>query len=246
MAQISRLQISRLGHALPGLKEPLRVVHLSDLHFGLYTMAEDVSRWVEQTLNEAPDLILITGDFVDRLAWRDIGGLFKALEPLHAPLGVWGVWGNHDHNRSRTRVLGPAFKDLHFQILVNEGRQVREDVFLMGVDEEVEASFDAARIFASKPGTATCIAMSHSPDTLPQLPPEIDLVLAGHTHGGQIKLPGLGALRTSSAYGKRFLEGWIREEGLPLAYVSRGLGTTALPIRWNSPAELVVLELNPL
>ena len=237
-------QVSRLSHFLPKLEEPLRLVQLSDLHFGLYTNGKDVSRWVEQTLNEAPDLILLTGDFMDRLAWRSSTGLIEALKPLSAPLGVWGVWGNHDHNRSRVRHLKPAFERLGIQILVNEGRTVRDDLFLVGIDEEVQPWPDIEHVFSSKSAETACIAMSHSPDTLPQLPLAIDLVLAGHTHGGQIKLPGLGALRTSSIYGQRFLEGWIREENLPLAYVSRGLGTTALPIRWGSPSELVVLEIS--
>lgn len=238
-------QLSRLSQTIKGLRKPVCLVQLSDLHFGLYTNADDVTTWVDQTLAEAPDLILLTGDFVDRLSWRGHAGLLEALRPLSAPLGVWGVWGNHDHSRDKVKSLAPAFAATGLQILINEGRLVREDLFLVGFDEKAQASPDVKSILSTRPEGTACIAMSHSPDILPKLSPAIDLVLAGHTHGGQIKLPFVGALRTSSAYGQRFLEGWINEEALPLAYVSRGLGTTALPIRWGSPSELVVLELTP-
>lgn len=238
-------QLSRLSDTLPGLKIPIKIVHLSDLHYGLYTRASTISNWVGQTLSESPDLILITGDFVDRLAWRKMDGLVQALEPLEAPLGVWGVWGNHDHSWNKIQRLGPALQEAGVHILVNDGRLIREDLFLAGLDESVQPTPDMKCVLAAKPKDATCIVMSHSPDLLPHLPAELDLVLSGHTHGGQIKLPGLGALRTSSIYGQRFLEGWIKEDGLPLAYVSRGLGTTLLPVRWGSPSEIVVLELTP-
>ena len=79
---------------------------------------------------------------------------------------------------------------------------------------------------------------------LPEVPTDVGLTLSGHTHGGQVVLPGLGALQTSSRYGDRFLAGWV--QGPARGYVSRGLGVTSIPVRINCPAELTILDLMPV
>ena len=96
-----------------------------------------------------------------------------------------------------------------------------------------------------RPLEAACLLLAHNPDSLPHVPLSVDLALCGHTHGGQIRLPGWGPVFTSSEHGQRFASGWVEEPGVALGYVSRGLGTVILPARLNCAAELAVFDLVP-
>ena len=237
-------EVNHHRFVLKDLESPLRIVQLSDLHFGLYVGERRLEAWVEAALAATPDLIVITGDFVDRLAWQETTALFRQLRKLNAPLGVWGVWGNHDYAQAATSdAFVAALSHAGVRLLVNEGVRLRDDLFLAGVDDFLEGRPSLSLALEERPPLGACILLSHNPDILPRVPARVGLTLCGHTHGGQIKLPVVGALRTSSRYGKRFLEGRISEP-VP-AFVSRGLGYSALPLRVLSPAEIVVLELVP-
>lgn len=236
-----RFEISRHVVMMP-IQAPLKVVQLSDLHYGPFLRQGSVSAWVEAARLELPDVILITGDFIDRFAEEEITPLVSALSQLSAPLGVWGVWGNHDHFRFRpiTKLLR-LLQEAGVTILNNRGVALREDFYLAGVDDFRTGYPDLAAALRGRPAGATCLLMSHNPDMLPLIPAAVDLVLCGHTHGGQINLPLIGAPVTSSRYGQRFRAGWV--EAPARAYVSRGLGVSMLPLRLNCPPELAVFEL---
>jgi predicted MPP superfamily phosphohydrolase len=236
-----RFEVSRHTLLLP-LSAPVKIVQLSDLHYGPLLRQGSVSAWVEATRLEHPDLILITGDFVDRFTDEELTPLVSALSQLSAPLGVWGVWGNHDHFRFRpiTSLLRPL-QEAGITILNNRGVALRDDLYLAGVDDFRTGYPDLAAAIGGRPKGATCLLMSHNPDMLPLIPAEVDLVLCGHTHGGQVNFPLIGAPLTSSHYGQRFRAGWV--EAPARAYVSRGLGVTMLPLRLNCPPELAVFEL---
>lgn len=232
----------------PDCKQPVRIVQLSDLHYGPYIHAGHVRNWVALTNAAKPDLIIISGDFVDRMNLRSLTPLANALSQLRAPLGVWAVWGNHDHKRyPDIQKLRTVLEKAGVQFLVNAGVQLRDDLFLAGVDDRVEATPDVMKALKDCPPQGMCVLVSHNPDVLPTLPEaaitRVTLALSGHTHGGQIRLPLVGALRTSSLYGQRFLGGWS-DAPVP-AYVSRGLGMTFLPLRINCPPELVMMQINP-
>jgi predicted MPP superfamily phosphohydrolase len=153
------------------------------------------------------------------------------------------VLANHD--RTRFRDLQPllsAFRSSGVQPLLNQGVQLRDDLYLAGIDDWRTGHPDAQRALGGQARGARLLR-SHNPDAIPALPGGFDLVLAGHTHGGQIRLPLVGPLVTSSEYGRRFAEGWV-DAPMP-AFVSRGLGVTMLPFRLFCPPELVLLELLP-
>ena len=235
-------EVSRHRVPLKGLARPLRVVQMSDLHTGLYIHEETLKRWVALANAQRPDLIVVTGDFVDRFSLNPLPGLGRALARLRAPLGVWGVWGNHD--RWRFRDVGPllgALDAANIRILNNDGVRLRDDFYLAGVDDVLEGSPNLTKALRNLPEDAASLLMLHNPDFLPHVPARVGLTLSGHTHGGQIKAPLYGAIFTSSDYGKRYAEGWVREN----AYVSRGLGVTVLPFRLDCPPELVVMDLKP-
>lgn len=230
---------------LDGLRAPVRLAWLTDLHHGEFVRTASVRAWVEAALHEAPDVVLLGGDLVDQTPGADPDqDLFAALARLRAPLGVWAVAGNHDH--ARFRGIGPyehALGAAGIEVLVNRGVALRGDLYLAGLDDLRNGRPDLAATLRGRPATGATVLLSHNPDVLPEVPTDVGLTLSGHTHGGQVVLPGVGALHTSSRYGDRFRAGWVA--GPARGYVSRGLGVTSLPVRINCPAELTVLDLDP-
>jgi len=233
---------------LPTLRAPLRIAFLTDLHYGPWIHARDVASWIEDALTPQPDLILLGGDLIDRHATQaDLPELLDVLAALQAPLGTYAVWGNHDHAALPTPALRRFGQDLAhvgIDLLENHGLALRPDLFLAGVDDLVNGTPDLAAALWDAPEGVTTLLLAHNPDLLPQIAHhDVDLTLAGHTHGGQVVLPLVGPPFTSSTHGRRFLAGWIANP--TRAYVSRGLGVSYLPLRWNCPPELLILDLHP-
>lgn len=236
-----------------GLQRPMRLSLLTDFHLGPFLEAADLIDWIAASNAAEPDLVLIGGDLVDQRYRGDLSELRTLLPDLVSRLGTFAVLGNHD--RTRYRDLSPlegSLAEAGVPLLINAGVSLRDDVYLAGIDDMRVGSADVDAALADAPGAAeradaqvapAKILLSHNPDIIPKLPLTVDLLLAGHTHGGQIRLPGLGPLVTSSAYGARYAEGWVQAP-MP-AFVSRGLGVTALPFRFACPAEVVIIDLEP-
>jgi uncharacterized protein len=246
VAQSYRFEVNLYEYTLPHLKAPLRLAHLSDLHYGPYSQEGSIKAWVDATLAEAPDLVLLTGDFIDHRTRGSLEPLVRQLARLTPPLGIYGVWGNHDYDLgiSKRDELNEAFREAGIRILVNEGTLVRDDLFLAGVDDLWQGQHDLHAALGQRPVDKSCLFMCHIPDILPGIVKygySADLTLCGHNHGGQIKLPFLGAVEVPSKYGRRFLEGWFSEP--TPAFVSRGLGFSVLPVRVGSMSEVVIIDL---
>ncbi|MBA2667506.1 MAG: metallophosphoesterase [Trueperaceae bacterium] len=238
-----RFAVERPSMHIPGLAEPVRIAFLTDLHYGPYVRAGSVTAWVDATMRERPDLVVLGGDLVDAMGPTNPKPLLAALAALDAPLGVFTVWGNHDH--ARFRRLGEferMLSEAGITVLRNRGVRVRDDLFLAGIDDVRSGRPDIPAALAERPNGAACILVSHNPDALPDIPTDVDLTLCGHTHGGQIRIPLVGPIFTSSRYGRRFLAGWVSGPGR--GYVSRGLGVTLVPLRVACPAELTVLDVS--
>jgi uncharacterized protein len=243
-----RFRVETIEARLEGLRDPLRAAWMCDLHYGPFIGVGSVAAWVDATLELSPDVVLLGGDLVDVFGRGDPAPLIEQLARLRAPLGVWGVWGNHDHNRlRRTRGGSAAFEGAlaaaGITMLVNRGVRVRDDLYLAGLDDWREGRPDLSATLAARPAGVPCLLLSHNPDVLPLVPGDVELTLCGHTHGGQVRLPFVGPLVTSSRYGRRFASGWVR--GPARGYVSRGLGVSQLPVRVACPAELTDLTLLP-
>ena len=234
---------------LIGLEKPLRMAHLTDLHFGPAQRLPSVRAWVNATLEQKPDLILITGDFLEyRKSLSNVPELCAELSRLKAPLGVFGVLGNHDLyavRLGRLELIEPL-ELAGIRILTNAGIQIREDVFVAGVDDLWNGNPDLEKALKDAPKTGAILLMSHHPDLLETVPARVGLTLCGHTHGGQVVLPWVGALHSGSRYGQRFVQGFVTGALGARGFVCRGLGTTALPVRYNCPAELAVLDFLPV
>lgn len=241
---IYRPEVEHHEATLDGLQVPLRLVQLSDLHIGPYLHEGSLNAWVDLTLAQDPDLIVITGDIIDSWFYRSVDILTGPLSQLRAPLGVYAVWGNHDRGWSRNITpLAGALQEAEIEILNNRGKLIREDLYLAGIDDWRQGHPNIMAALRDYPAGVASLLLSHNPDALPHIPSWLGLTLCGHTHGGQIRLPLLGAPLTSSRYGQRFAQGWV--EGPARGYVSRGLGATMLPLRINCPPELTVMQLVP-
>ncbi len=240
-------------HTMPvrGLTEPLTIAFLADFHLGPYMGRRQLREWVDASNDLVPDLVVLGGDLVDRFYAGDLTELVAEGSRLTSRLGVVAVPGNHD------RVRYPDLTPLHAAVqaagaslLVNQGVRLREDLVVGGLDDLRRGSPDVGRTFQGlADGEGARVLVSHNPDVIPDLGPTaaagrpIDLILCGHTHGGQVCLPFVGPLVTSSQYGARYAQGWV--EAPEPAFVSRGLGVSLVPFRLLCAPELVFLELEP-
>jgi uncharacterized protein len=244
-SEAHRFGISRHSFKLPKLERGLRVAHLSDLHFGRWHREPAIRRWVDATLAQNPDLIVLTGDLVDgRTSLERLEAFTAELARLRAPLGVFATWGNHDYGLRRSgrlEAFGQMLERVGIRVLTNEGVQVRPDLYLAGVDDYWNGEVDVTQAIRDADPSGATLLLSHNPDILPSVPSNVGLMLSGHTHGGQVRAPFGVGLHSISKFGERYQMGFIQEQ--TTAFVSRGLGTSTVPIRSFCPAELVMLEL---
>jgi len=205
--------------------------------------ADEIRRCVTITNQLKPDLILMTGDYV---AWDPAaqGEVVQALAGLHAPYGVFGSLGNHESITDTEDSITRLFAAQGIHILRQERALIRlggDTLNLIGVDDSI--TDDKAVEHLVMPGTVN-ILLNHNPNDFDQAAElGIDLMLAGHTHGGQLSLEflhrGLALIRLETPY----VSGWYEKSGGQL-YVNRGIGTTVLPIRVGARPEITVLELS--
>lgn len=231
----------------PG-QRPLRVLLMSDIHVQGPDMApERLLRIVQQANALAPDLILIAGDFIGdkEMGTRAYSAQDMAapLAGLEAPLGRFAVLGNHDHWNNAPAVHA-ALTGAGIRVLVNEAVRVGP-LALGGVDDDHTSRSDLGRtLVAMQMAGGVPILLSHSPDPFPSLPDDVPLMLAGHTHCGQIRLPIIGVLATASRHGKRYACGRFDERGRTLI-VGAGLGTSVLPFRIGAAPDMWLIHLGP-
>jgi hypothetical protein len=242
------IEVTEHRVALRGLPEAFRgfrIVHLSDIHHGLYLPLQALIDAVEVTNGLQPDLVALTGDFVTH-SRAYIEPVAAILSLLRARFGVFAVLGNHDFRvgadevtralrRERIHVLRNRHVTLHLNGHV---------LHMAGVDD-LGYGADLRRALQRIPHGAPAVLLSHNPAIIRHAAHHgIGLVLSGHTHGGQVNLPLVGSILGRSPDRMRFKAGWDRL-GPTQIYVSRGIGTVVLPLRVRCPAEISHLELHP-
>lgn len=228
---------------LPAAFDGLRIVHLTDIHHSLFTPLEEVERAVYLANRLEPDLIALTGDYVT-LSPAYIHPMARALGKLRARRGVFAVLGNHDFQVDPGEITR-ALRAHRIRVLRNSRRPLRaggQTLWILGVDDLWWSSDDLPAALKSVPARDAKILLCHNPLGIWQASRHgIDLVLSGHTHGGQVRLPGLRRLYRSKL-GERFVEGWNSLNGTQI-YVSRGIGKVVVPIRFACPPEIACLRL---
>lgn len=235
------LVLSRHRLALAGLERPLRLLQLSDVH--LRGPAPWVGHLLDRVSERRPDLVLLTGDIVTR-GWSEavIRSFLDALPD--APLGRFAVMGNWEHWADAPPARWSALLAEHGVRLLQDEIVHLSGLRLAGTDDLLAGVTDPVGLRARLPPGAPTVVLSHSPAILPALAgPGVDLVLSGHAHGGQLRLPGLGALWVPRGTGAQ-VAGWYEERGTH-QFVSRGVGWSIAPVRLRCPPELVEIELLP-
>jgi predicted MPP superfamily phosphohydrolase len=231
------LAVSGLPHALAGL----RIGLLTDVHRSIWVSHEDVSRAVTALMAEHPDLIVLGGDYV---SWGTqdrtyVGPSAEALAPLSAPQGVFGVLGNHDDDHAVPAALGrigvQMLKDARTRLTIRN-----ETLDLIGIRFWTKRPTDVAA--AARDAAPASILLAHDPRRLTEAAAlGIPLVLSGHTHGGQVVLPVVGAIAAQ----KFPIVAGTGSQSRTTIFVSRGIGTVYVPVRINCPPEVAILTLQP-
>lgn len=223
---------------------PTRIVLLSDLHVAIPGDSPARLRATVAQVNRLhPDLVLIAGDFLSTGSLALPASPADAVAPLaglRAPLGTVAVLGNHDdHDRKALQALLPRMG-----VTLLENQAARRGPFaIVGIgDSFTRHARPAEALAAARPLGGLPIALAHEPDVTPELDPPLRIVLAGHTHCGQIAPWPVGPLFTASAYGHRYACGIVRE-GDRTVVVTAGLGTSNLPLRLGAQPDLWVIDL---
>jgi uncharacterized protein len=246
----------------------LRIAVISDIHGGSNgASAEQIRHAVEVANSQEPDVVVLLGDYVShyrigtfnrgggpiRMPMREVADNLAGLRATH---GVFAVLGNHDGwygdddvERELTRIGYRVLKN-DIAVVQRNGKSLR----LLGLKDHLQLdswiTFDETvrKVVDTHPKDGQIIALEHSPDILhifnywKNLNPDLKLMLAGHTHGGQIWLPIIGAPAVPSSYGQKYARGHIEEEGVHM-FVTTGLGTSILPLRFMVPPEVAVVTV---
>lgn len=233
-----QIHLKRLPKQLDGF----RVVQLSDIHHSPFTSREQIERAVATATRLQPDIIALTGDYISKE--REYAApCAELLGRLRARHGIYAVLGNHDH-WTDAALITDLFRAEGIKVLINEGMRFEKDgaaFWLAGVDDTMVGLEDLSLALAGSSEDEMKLVLAHNPIILRRAARAgVDLVLSGHTHGGQVSLrPEKSA---SGRPRRRLLKGLSRQ-GDTQIYVSRGLGTVVLPVRFGCPPEVSLLEL---
>ena len=227
------LPVAGLPRALDGL----RISLITDIHHSRIVPASDVVQAIELAMSARPDLIVLGGDYVTFGDRAFVGPVAELLGSLQAPHGVFAVLGNHDDDRDMAAALAAK----GFTVLKDQRTQVtirNETLTLAGIRFWTRRAENIARVVNGAEGTVLLLA--HDPRRLVEAANlKVPAVLSGHTHGGQIIVPGVGAIARRSF---PVLSG-LGQQGDTSIFVSRGVGTIYVPVRINCPPEVALLTL---
>ena len=248
---VERLEVA--PRHLPEAFDGLKIAFLTDTHYGPFVSRDYLHAVVAMANALEPDVVALGGDYVQRRRWLYPQGNQRhlvapgvaALAGLRAPLGRFAVLGNHDHKVSamltRRALQENGFVELTNTRVALERGDAR--LLLCGVDDLRTGRPDLRRALGNHGPDEACILLTHNPDIVERIrDPRVDFVLSGHTHGGQVVLPLVGAPSTASRYGQKYRAGLVQGPTARV-YVSRGIGTIGLPVRWGAPPEISLITL---
>lgn len=236
--RVARVARDVTVRGLPPALDGLRIGMITDVHHSSVVPGDDVMRAVSLLTDAAPDIVVLGGDYISFFDRNYIGPVAELLAPLaNAPHGSFAVLGNHDDEKE----VPPALTARGFTVLKDQRTQLTingETLDVAGIKFWTRTPGEIAGVLKGTGGTTMLLA--HDPRRLAEAAAlDVQLVLSGHTHGGQVIVPALGAI-----VGRKFpvLAGYATRENTAI-FVSRGVGTVYVPVRVNCPPEVVVLTL---
>lgn len=247
LVEPQRLSIERVSTRLPNLPaslEGFRIAVLSDFHLHPFTKIDHVQEAVRLANTLQPDLAVLLGDYVDASV-DAIHELAPELARLNARFGIFGVLGNHDHWKG-PEIVRRALRKAGISVLQNSGVPLtvgRSELFLAGLESVWSGHPNIAAALADRRGDAPTILLMHEPDYADTAAGDgrISLQLSGHSHGGQVRLPLIGALQLPS-WGRRYDLGLYHLRDM-LLYTNRGIGMVDIPVRFNCLPEITEITL---
>jgi len=244
LAEADTLTVEQVGIRLKRLPKNLdgfRIVHLSDIHHSPFTSLEHISRAVEIANELKPDMFVLTGDFVSHET-EYIQPMAEAMGKLESEFGSYACLGNHDH-RTDAEMVTNSLRAENIKVLINEGFRFTArgaSFWLCGVDDYMVGLTDLRAALRGSFPDEMKMLLAHNPKTLYRAArAAVDLMFSGHTHGGQVKLRGdekrILPRRKSAS-------GLYRRKDTQM-YITRGIGTVVLPVRFGCPPEVSLIEL---
>jgi predicted MPP superfamily phosphohydrolase len=234
--------------AWPAGRSPLRIAVLTDLHVGsLGNGLDRLDEVVARTNAQNPDVTVLLGDFIHKQSDRWFvppEAIAGKLAGLRARDGVVSVLGNHDWWYDGPRVRA-AIERAGIRVLENDAVPLADRgkrFWVAGVGDLYTREVDIEAALSAVPASEPALLLTHNPDVFPGVPARVALTVAGHTHGGQVALPLIGRPIVPSVYGQRYACGLVVEGGRAL-FISPGIGTSILPVRFRVPPEISVVML---
>lgn len=244
LAEANTLSVETVEIALkrlPKKLENLRIVHLSDTHHSPFTNLEHIARAVEISNELEPDMFILTGDYVSHNT-EYIAPVAKVLGKLRSEFGTYACLGNHDHWTNAEMVTN-RFREENINVLINEGFRFEArgaSFWLCGVDDYMVGKTDLRAALRGSFPDEMKLLLAHNPVIARQAARYgVDLVLSGHTHGGQIKIRD----EDKRILPRRKLKNGLHRRKETQIYITRGIGTVVLPVRFGCPPEISLLEL---
>lgn len=229
---------------LPKNLDRLRIVHLSDIHHSPLTNLDHIKRAIEISNNLEPDMFILTGDYVSHES-EYIEPVAEVLGELKSLYGTFACLGNHDHWTDADLVTS-SFRAAGINVLINEGFRLSakgESFWLCGVDDFMMGKTNLRAALKGSEPDEMKLLLSHNPAVFKRaVYSNIDLVLSGHTHGGQVKLREQREKVFFPNLRRRLTSGLHKRKDTQI-YITRGIGTVVLPVRYQCPPEISVLEL---
>ena len=238
--ELDWIKLEQVTLSVPKNTGSFRIVQLSDLHIHGFGFRERMALNILGKLN--PDVLVITGDFIDEPdGLRHMLSFVKEACTDREAYGVLGNWVEGKGGPSGDELAG-MLCDHGVKMLINKAEPIRDGIVLIGVDDPHTRRDDVEEALRQVGSSEFKIMLAHSPEVVPNVEGRVDLLLAGHTHGGQVCLPIVGPLYVPSRLGKKYVSGLYRAMGT-VVYVNRGLGWSFMPVRINCRPEITVIDL---
>lgn len=228
----------------------VKIIQFSDVHLGDFFSLNQLEKVVKKINENEPDIVVFTGDLIDVASqYENINEISNVLSKIDAKLGKYAVYGNHDYGGGAVRVYENIMKESGFKVLVNENHSIKvspnKNINILGVDDVLLGKPNIEKTVKNIRRNDYNILLSHEPDYVDKFKDyNIDLVLSGHSHGGQVYIPFYGPLK-STTYGEKYTRGLynLNNQRDTKLYVNTGLGNTKLPIRFGNVPNISLFEI---
>lgn len=245
-----KVQTKNISSQLINSSDEIKIVQFSDTHISERFNIEDLQQMVKEINSENPDIVVFTGDLIDHFNSYeykgDVDEIWQVLGKINAPLGKYAVYGNHDYGGGAEKIYKKIMENSGFALLINENHKIPEhNINIIGLDDSIFGNFDETLLNDLSDENFYNVALSHEPDVVDLLLEyNVDLILSGHSHGGQVNIPYLSSAMLPEL-AKKYTRGMYEFENKrdTRLYVNIGIGTSQIPFRFLAIPEISVLNL---